>query len=126
MSKHTKELRKEFQNDTSSIQTYAQLESLTIKYLGRNGKINKIFTQISTISPDEKKSFGAEVNALKQEVEKSLEDLKITLRTKREASEYVDPTIPGKAFPKGSLHLITYAVEEISRIIHYFPVEIYT
>lgn len=116
MSSSTELLRKEFIADNEAIQSITELEPLSIKYLGRNGKINKLFQGIGTLTPEQKKDFGKEVNKLKLEIESVLHKQKTELSLKQETDNRIDPTLPGTRYPKGSLHLVTYAIEEISRI----------
>lgn len=106
---------KKFELEINSVKSLEKLNEIEIKYLGRNGKINKLLSEIKSISNEEKKEYGQKVNSLKQEIKKLIEIKKLELLNKKSAV-FFDKTLPGKTYPKGSLHIMTYAVEEITRI----------
>lgn len=97
------------------ISSLAQLDNLHTKYLGRNGEINELLKDMKSVPSDEKKEYGKQVNELKQSVVAMLEakrsKLIATIGDKK-----IDVTLPGKEFTKGSLHPVSYAIEEISGI----------
>ena len=49
--------------------TYDEISNLEIKYLGRNGEINKLLSNIKDIPNQEKKAYGQKINKLKQTIE---------------------------------------------------------
>ena len=92
-----------------------EIENLRIKYLGRKGLINQLFQQIKNLSQDQKKETGLKINEIKKEIEKLLSVKRLELE-KNKKEEFFDPTLPGKSYPKGSLHPLTYVIEEIAGI----------
>lgn len=109
-------IQKEFQSELQKISSLNELEQLNITYLGRNGKINQLLQSIKNIPIDKRKEFGKEVNKLKTSINRLIGVKIEELANKSEIDEYVDVTLPGKKYPKGSLHMITPAIGEISRI----------
>ncbi len=111
-------LRETFRKEIASLSHYtpSDLEALHIKYMGRNGLVNGLMQTIKDVAPDKRKEFGQEMNSLKEEVESTLMRLRNESLTREDAASQIDVTLPGKPYPKGSLHLVSYAVEEISRI----------
>jgi len=99
-----------------NVSSLKELEDLKIKYLGRNGVINNLLKKIITISNKDKKTFGQKINKLKLAINQLIDAKQKLLTAKENTSELVDVTLPGKNYPKGSLHVITYAIEEITRI----------
>jgi phenylalanyl-tRNA synthetase alpha chain len=91
------------------------LENLRIKYLGRKGVINKFFEEIKTLPKEKRREKGQKINEIKKEIEtlitRKKNELKKTLK-----EEFFDSTLPGKPYPKGSLHPLTYVIEEIVNI----------
>ena len=116
MATSTESLHSDYEKDSQRVTNLNEIEALHIKYLGRNGKVNELFQNIGKLSPEDKKQFGRDVNALKKNIEQSIADLREKIQNKEEGEEKIDPTLPGSKYPKGSLHLVTYAIEEISRI----------
>jgi phenylalanyl-tRNA synthetase alpha chain len=105
------QLTKDLQTATNS-----QIEEIEIKYLGRNGLVNQEMKKIKDISPNERKEFGNQLNELKNTITEKISQKKLELIEKQESSQYVDITLPGTQYPKGSLHMVTYAMEEITHI----------
>lgn len=112
----TAQLLSTFTNEISAIHTLQDLETLHIKYLGRNGILNAHLQKIKDVTPEERKEFGQQINALKKTVEEQLTGKKQELLTRQDSETSIDVTLPGKQYPQGSLHMVTYAVEEISAI----------
>jgi len=110
------ELLRNFNVDNKSVSTPSQTEELHVKYLGRNGLVNAIMQKIKDVPADQKKLFGQKLNQLKKEIQSSLDKRhKDSLKSAGDTA-HIDVTLPGQQYPKGSLHLVSYAVEEISRI----------
>lgn len=110
------DVRSQLKSDLASITSVTSLEELHIKYMGRNGKVNVLMQEINNVPVEEKKQFGADMNALKKEIEEKLAEKKSEFLKQSEEAETVDTTLPGTKYPKGSLHFTTYAIEEISKI----------
>ncbi|MBW7960452.1 phenylalanine--tRNA ligase subunit alpha [Patescibacteria group bacterium] len=106
---------KKFLGKLAQIETLVDLEDLRIEYLGRNGIINQLLKKIVEIPPDEKKGYGVEVNNLKNRINQLLDKKKNTLNN-RMSAEFFDKTLPGKEYPKGSLHPISTTIEQIASI----------
>lgn len=99
-----------------SSSTIENLETLRVKWLGRAGIINKSLEEFKNIPADQKKEFGKKINSIKREVENLLDTKKSELLQAKESKKKIDITLPGNPYPQGSLHIVTYAIEEISRI----------
>lgn len=106
----------EFRTTLYTTSSLESLEKLRTAYLGRKGIINQLLTEIKYRPLDEKKQAGLKINQFKTTVEKELQQHQDTLLKNREGEAFFDVTLPGKKRPKGSLHLVTLAIEEISRI----------
>jgi phenylalanyl-tRNA synthetase alpha chain len=72
------------------------------------------------LSREERKEFGQQANDFKTIVEQKIEQMKIVLEDRlvqeKLSSEAIDVTLPGKNFPKGTIHPITQIIEEIEDI----------
>jgi len=91
------------------------LENLRIKYLGRKGIINKLFEEIKTLPKEKRREKGQKINEIKKEIETLIDRKKNELK-KTLKEEFFDETLPGKHYQKGSLHPLTYVIEEIVNI----------
>lgn len=107
--------RKKYESEINTVESLDKLNEIEIKFLGRNGIINGLLKKIKEIPAEGRKEYGQKVNQLKKDVLQLIKVKKIEL-SKKKSAKFFDLTLPGKTYPKGSLHIISYAIEEISRI----------
>lgn len=93
--------------------TTSELEELKILYLGRNGKLNLLTKRIKEVPPQDRKEVGMLLNDSKNAITSYISEKKNSL--KESAREWFDATLPGIKPKIGHLHLITQAIEEISK-----------
>ncbi len=110
------DVQREFHSKLRSLKSLADLDSLKLEYLGRNGKINDLLKNITDIPGNQKKDYGKQINELKLEIAQSIETQRTALMKQAETEQAIDITLPGKPYPAGTLHPVTYAIEEISNI----------
>lgn len=97
------------------------IETIRIEYLGKKGKITEMLKNLSELSIEEKKQFGAEINTAKTRLNEAVENKKkeITARLLEEKmkNEKIDIS-PAFAFPfsKGHRHIITKTIREMTDI----------
>jgi len=103
-------------NEISAAADLSKLEELKVKYLGRSGAINKLIGNIKSVPFEQKKTYGQNINRLKQQLEELIEQNRARLINQSEKTRATDVTLPGSETPKGSLHPVTIAVQEISAI----------
>jgi phenylalanyl-tRNA synthetase alpha chain len=100
----------------------AAIEQVRIGALGRKGRLPEMMGRLGKMAPDERKSFGAAVNRLKDQVTTALEARKSVLETAamsvRLASERSDVTLPVRLGPvaDGRIHPISQVFDEIAEI----------
>lgn len=100
---------KGFQAD--SIET---LEAFRIRFLGKKGILNDLFSAFKEVSNSEKKAAGLAINALKTEAQNKFQSEKERLSSGNEAQEPKDDlTKPGTYFPIGSQHPISLVKNQI-------------
>lgn len=85
------------------------------KTLGRNGVVNDLLKNIKDVPSDKKREYGQKINEIKKEATSIIESKKMEY-AKNTSEEFSDKTLPGNLYPKGSLHIMTYAIEEIEKI----------
>jgi phenylalanyl-tRNA synthetase alpha chain len=105
----------EYKTDIDKCQNLKELEEVKIKYLGRNGLVNQMLSKIKEIPVEQKKEYGQKVNLLKKEIEQEINKKQKELE-KNKTKKFFDKTLPGKPYPKGSLHPLTYVIDEIASI----------
>lgn len=100
--------------------TLEELESLRVKYLGRNGQITLLTKEIGKQPADQRKAFGAAVNDAKNAATAAIEVRKAALEAaagpKRPAGA-IDVTLPGTRRPVGRRHPLSQTAEHIKSIL---------
>ena len=102
------------------ISSIASLEALRIKYLGKKGLLSLEMKSLSSLSIDEKKIKGQELNTFKSFFEKEIQNKRSEIETssinEKLRKENIDATLPPRDFKTGRLHPIsqtTYKIIEI-------------
>jgi len=98
------------------IQTPDELDLFDTSYLGRNGIINSLLSQIKNKAHEERKEYGQKINSFKQHLVSLSAVKRRLLGLGFDGQNKIDVTLPGTSYPKGSVHLVSIAIEEISRI----------
>src|SRR5512133_1578308 len=87
------------------------LEQVKARYLGKSGRITDLLKGMAKLSPDEKKSAGANINRAKEAIEAALnsrrEELRAAALQARLAEESLDVTLPGRGEERAGLHPVT-------------------
>ena len=112
------------QSSLSRITTVADLQALEetrVELLGKSGQITGLLKQLGTMDADARKTYGQAVNAVRNAVQKALDDRKAELEAAtlnaRLASEAVDMSLPAAPINLGKMHPISYVMEEIETIL---------
>ncbi len=86
----------------------AYLENAKAKYLGKAGAVTELLKGMAQLSPEEKKTRGAEINRAKDAIEVALkvrrESLAAQALNKQLAAESIDVTLPGRGRGVGGIH----------------------
>ena len=73
-------LKEEITQKLSQTESLAELEEIRVAYLGKKGSITALLKGMKDLSAEERKTFGAEVNKLKnyaaEKIEEKTEELK--------------------------------------------------
>lgn len=91
------------------------VEILRVKYLGKNGLINKLTKNLAGLPPAERQKTGQEINAFKLQIEAALIKKQSSV-LRSPSSVLFDLTLPGTPYPLGHLHPITQTINEIEKI----------
>jgi phenylalanyl-tRNA synthetase alpha chain len=96
------------------------LEKVRVAALGRNGRLTALLKGLGALKPEERKSRGAALNRLKDEIESALADagqgLDAAALGARLAQERVDITLPVTAETEGRIHPISQTIDELTAI----------
>ena len=112
----------ELQNALHRIDREQELEDLRLAFLGRKGLVPQMRLKIKSLKPDERKSFGLRVNAIKNALEEQLNQrkehllaLKISEKLREEAADIDLPVLDANEI--GSLHPISLIQQKLHAIM---------
>lgn len=117
----------EFQKELAACSDHQTFESLRIKYLGRKGILQEFMSKIPALPQEERKAFGAGVNALKEEIARCISEKLQSLHVSvcHDDSARMDVTLPGKRILLGRRHPIIQVQNEICEIFKNFGFQIF-
>ncbi|MCB9496925.1 MAG: phenylalanine--tRNA ligase subunit alpha [Fibrobacteria bacterium] len=93
------------------------LVELRSRFVGKKGEIPGLMRHLGSLPPEEKPAYGSAVQALRQEVEGTLDRLQVELRSRalaqRLESERLDLSLDGDGADAGTLHPLLALRDEI-------------
>ena len=93
-----------------------QLEALRIKYLSKKGEITALFNEFRTVPTEEKRELGQLLNALRQDAEARINELKEQFEAKKAETDKLDLTRTPDPIALGTRHPLSLVREEIEDI----------
>lgn len=101
------------------------LESFRVAYLGRKGKVTLLFEALKSLRPEDRRTFGQELNQVKKVLEEKFEAKRASLSgVPKKNEEFFDPTLTGLRRPHGRLHPLTQTIREITAIFERLGFEV--
>ncbi|MBY0423878.1 MAG: phenylalanine--tRNA ligase subunit alpha [Parvularculaceae bacterium] len=98
----------------------AAIEELRVFALGKKGVISDRLKALGAMGPEERKSAGAAINAVKERVAAAIDAKKAAIEEAaldaRLATEKVDVSLPVRPEPRGRIHPISQVTDEIVAI----------
>lgn len=108
----------EWEREINGCYSLKDLEDIRVRLLGKSGEITQMLKGLGVLDAHHRREKGAEINALKESIHKSLEGRRAHLAAQalgeRLAEEAVDVTLPIRPEPGGALHPLTRTMEEIT------------
>lgn len=106
--------------EVEQVHSLIDLEDIRLKYLGKKGLITDLLKGMGSLSPEERKSQGPAINALKTDLLGAIESKKNRLElselNKKLKTEAVDITLPGRPEEPGRIHPISQTIDELITI----------
>lgn len=94
-----------------------ELEEIKLQFLGKSGTLTLAMKEIAKLPEEKRPEVGKLANEVKQIIENAIENAKHSFREQKiKKMQKIDVTDPGIRPPLGHLHLVTQAIEEITRI----------
>jgi phenylalanyl-tRNA synthetase alpha chain len=106
------------------------LQTVRDRFLGRrSGAVSGLLKSLGKLPPEARRDAGRELNLLKQEIERRLEEARVRVEARavraRLAGERVDLSLPGRRPPRGRSHPVTVAREDLEDIFVAMGYEVY-
>ncbi len=103
--------------ELTEVKNKNDLMNVKSKFLGKKGPIVKLTSELKSLTIEEKKIRGTEINRIKSQIEllinKKLNEIENEEINKKLNSDRIDITLPGKASSFGSVHPLTQILDEI-------------
>jgi len=98
------------------------LEQAKARYLGKTGVLTELLKGLGKLPPEQRRDFGAQINAAKQRIESALEARREALAAgalnARLAQEALDVSLPGRGRGRGSVHPVMLSWQRVEAIFH--------
>ncbi len=120
MSQKTIDVKNAFLDALSKADNMEELEKIRVEYIGKKGYVTELLKEMKDLSVEEKKTFGQEVNVLKNEVNDRIAEKREELKQKEIELENsrmpeFDISIPTD-LTRGSYHPITLVQRQCEEI----------
>ena len=97
-----------------------ELEAVRVSLLGKKGSLTAILRSMSEVPADQKAAVGKEANLARKAIADAIEERKAVLAAAeleaKMSAEAIDITLPGRAHPIGTRHLIANVTDQICDI----------
>lgn len=114
-------IKLELEKDKIEVNNLKQLNDLKVKYLGKNGLITDINSEIKNIDASLKKEFGMMVNSLRVDFnsfyETKKKELELVSLNKKLAQEAIDITLPATKISTGAPNILERIIEEVESVL---------
>lgn len=99
------------------INSMETLEQFRLQFLTKKSELQELLSEIKNVAPEERKSFGQQVNELKQKAQQLYEEAKAKMEFQAvQAGSDLDVTRPSTAISVGSMHPISIMMNEVCDI----------
>ena len=111
----------DLQSDLEMVFSEHDLNEVKAKYLGKKGEITVLYSKMKDLSNDDKKSFGANINNLKNEATSLIDGKKEEINTKllneKLQNESIDISLPATEFQIGAPSILEKMIEDVEALL---------
>ncbi len=112
---------KELKDDLNGVSDEHTLSDIKTKYLGKKGQITALYAKMKELNSDEKKSFGAELNSLKDEATKLIDskkkEIENELLNEKLQNESIDISLQATEIKVGAPSILEKLIEDIEGLL---------
>ena len=117
MLKEYSSLISELREKLVNCSTSHDLANIKSYYLGKNGIVSNEFLKLKTVSPEERKILGSNLNNFKQEVQNLIIRKNTELSETIKETKQVDISLPGSNISTGSRHPVNLTINRVIDIL---------
>jgi len=118
---YLEDIKKEAIKEVNEVKSVSEINALKVKYFGKAGLITEELKNLRNVPNDQKAARGAEINAVKKEIEELVNEVEKTLKTReledKLMNEQIDVTLDINPSHIGSLHPLSIEINKISNIL---------
>ena len=120
MKEEIKNIKENSLKEIKNCNNEKELNDLKVKYLGKKGSISLLTAKIGELPQEEKKTFGAALNQVKNQAMELLEEKRKEMEEKalneKLSQENIDVTLPGTMIPSGAPNILEKIIEEVEEV----------
>ena len=110
-------LRSQFHSRLAAAASARDLKAIDDEFLSRkSGSITALMQTLKSLPAEERRAFGAAVNALKTDIETALAERKAAVEASRPPAGAVDVTLPGREHTAGRVHPLMRVRQDVEDI----------
>ncbi len=117
MIEKLKEIKNEALEEIKGCTDEASVNNTKSKYLGKKSAFSEVMSNMSSLSPEEKKEIGMVSNKVREDIQTALDEklksIKLEELNKRLENDKIDITLPSNKKIPGTKHPLTMVREEI-------------
>lgn len=114
------DLKAKYLDQIANAADEAALEAIRLAAVGKKGEVSLKMRELGKMTPEERKTAGPALNALKDEVNSAIAAKKAALGDAaldaRLRTEWLDVTLPARQRPRGTIHPVSQVREEVAAI----------
>ncbi|PRX08120.1 UNVERIFIED_ORG: phenylalanyl-tRNA synthetase alpha subunit [Martelella mediterranea] len=116
------DLKQKLMDEIAGAADEAAIEAVRVSAIGKKGSVSELLKTLGKMDPEERKTRGAAINALRNEVGEAIAARKAALKdaaiAARLKAETVDVTLPVRPSPSlsGRIHPVSQVIDEITAI----------
>src|SRR5512134_2837971 len=124
------EIEKSALESLGAVHDQAALEAWRVAHVGRSSPLMQVFTELGTLSKEERPAVGAAANRVKVKLEAAFaertEAVRAAALAKSLEDEQLDVTLPGRGVHLGRLHPSTQQLRRVLDILADMGFQVYT
>jgi phenylalanyl-tRNA synthetase alpha chain len=109
---HVEAFCKETLEALRAVNTAEELERFRLTYLVQKGRIRQMLDALRHVPPEQKPIIGRLLNDLRRTVEEEYAQLRARFESEQRGPQ-IDPTLPGRPLPRGSLHPVLQTLDRM-------------